>query len=472
MQTNTKKTKAVIILLALVSALTVILSACVPNTGIEDESIPPIELGSKEPAESIDTDESTPEGYTEKPKICDVRNITAEVVVIAGTCEDNAVVTIKSVAEEVTVQSKNGHFIAEVNLSNTTTTMFEATAIVEGKERSEPRSLTAKYNATAEKRKDKYSVSIGTDSQLYFDSFLENFNGENLLTQTQLRNFKSFINKKVANVENRADGQDVELIYVLVPDVTTIYPEILPEDVKKETNNTRYKQISEALSQTNAALIDMYDVLMNEKDSAEFEIFRRNDSHLTEYGAFLVYQEIANKMSENFPEAAPRKLDEFTKNDVDSIGGDYMTYLGMTNECYKEKVVDLEPQFDLKKGYDEESNFTTVNIDNIKKYNSENDYSIYSGIHEDDDEDVIGINDRINVRTNRPDLPSALIYRDDSVFSMIDILAERFNNAMIAKSGDYTVNLTDASRHNSEGKSLVDYIIVVVSESNVEDIMK
>ncbi|HAN21436.1 MAG: hypothetical protein A2Y15_09240 [Clostridiales bacterium GWF2_36_10] len=472
MQRNTKKSNtAVIILLMLITVLTVLLASCVVEGDNTDplQSIP--EFPSEDMKSEVPSDDiiSTASGFTEQPVIKDVKNITADVVVISGTCEEGAAITIKRGKEDVTVQSRNGYFIAEVTLAKTSTNLLEVTAVVEGKEESVIESVSAEYIATAEKRIDKFAVSIGMQSQLYFDSYLENFMGENLLTQTELRTFRDFVNGKVTSLEDRAKGQDVELIYVLVPDVTSIYPDIFGEDIVRETFTTRYSQISNTLSQTNATVIDMYDIFATAKDTSEFDIYRKNDSHLTEYGAYLVYQQIANELALKFPAAAPRTLEEFEQIETEAIGGDLITYLGITNKYYTESILDLEPLFDLKIGMDKESNIATINISDVKKYVSveDNNYSIYNGT----DNKIIGINDRFAIRTDRIDLPSALIFRDDSLSPAIDILAERFQRALVGRNGDFTINLTEASRHNSDNKNIVDYVIVIVSENNIENIM-
>ncbi|PKM62496.1 MAG: hypothetical protein CVU97_04985 [Firmicutes bacterium HGW-Firmicutes-21] len=470
MQTNRKNhMTTVLILLILVSALTVILASC--DTGFSGNdftnSIPNLTSKDESSADTVSEQYTPPEGYTDRPIVMDIKNVAPDTVVISGKCEEGAKVTIEGGKQNVTVGSRNGYFIAEITLSNTTTTLLEATAVVEDKERSEPLSFTAKYIATAEKRKDNYRVSVGVDSQLYFDIYLDNYLGSNLLTQTNLRGFKNSINARKTNIENRARGQDVQLVYVLVPDATTVYPEIFPSDVVRSTFTTRYEQVSSALSETNATVIDMYETLLAAKQDGQYEIYRKNDSHLTEYGAYLVYEQIANVLKVNFPEAGPRSLDEFDIKTAKSVGGDLISYLGITKENYTESVVNLVPKFSLQIGHDENSDISTVNISDVRKYKSADDFSIYNYT----DPKVIGIRDRFIIRTNREELPSAIIYRDDSVYPMIDILSERFNNAMIARSGDYVVNLIYASSYRTEGKTLVDYVIVIVSESNIQNIL-
>jgi len=473
MQKNKKTSKAALcLLLASVSALAMVLTSCVPwdiDAGI-DNSIIEISKETKSVAESVEVSIPTDPGETEAPSIKDVKNIAPDVVVIGGTCEEGAVVTIKGGKKTVTVNSKNGYFIAEVTLANDTRTVLEAIAEVEGKMESKPRTFTATFNASVERRTGGYNVSVGKDSQLYFDYNLEDYTGENLLTQSELRNICNFVNDKVNNLEARAQGQNSDLIYVLVPDFTTIYPDCLPDEATNETSLTRYKQVSDALKQTSAIVIDMYDIFMENKDKP---LYRTTDSRLTEYGSYLVYQEICSKLAINFPAAAPRSLDEFDVKEIENvIAGNLFKRLGLSREYYTETIPDLVPKFDLKIGYDKESSFNTVNISDIRKYAAEKDYTPYelSASEAASDNKPVTINDRFIIRTGREELPSALIYRDDMTFSMIDILAERFNNALFAKSGDYTINLTDASRHYSEGKALVDYIIVILSEGNIQKV--
>ena len=473
MQKNKKYSWAAIsLLLASVSALSLVFASCVPfdiDTG--DDSIAVISRAESSKETSTEVSIPTDEGSTEAPSIKDIKNIAPDIVVIAGTCEKDAVVTIKGGKEEVTVKSKNGYFIAEIKLANDSTTILEAIAEVEGKKESKPRTLTASYNATVEKREGGNNVSVGNDSQLYFDYNLDDYTGKNLFTQSELRNIKNFVNDKVNNLETRAKGQKVGLIYVLVPDDTTINPGCLPADAKNESSSTRYKQVADALKQTSATVIDMYDIFNAKKDES---IYRTTDSRLTEYGSYLVYEQICKQLSVNFPNAAARSLDQFDKKEVDNvIAGDLFKRLGLSTEHYTETLTDYTPKFDLKLGYQKDSSFNTVNISDIKKYAAENDYTPYV-VNADENskssDKTVTINDRFIIRTGREDLPSALIYRDDSTFSMVDILAERFNNAMFAKSGDFTVNLTDASRHYSQDKNLVDYIIVILSEGNVQKI--
>ena len=455
------------LMLVLVTLCAVILAAC-DNGEMQDDflaSIPELDTSKATSSDDESSAEVTPEGYTAKPKVGNIVNVSPNEVVIAGTCEEGAVIRIKGGADEITVASKDGYFITTTVLTGTSSTLLEITAKVEGKEESEILSAVAYYSAISEPRADGMSVAVGKDSHLYFDKMIENYTGSNLLTQTELRQFKSFVNGKVSACEARANGNDFDLIYVLIPDVTSIYDEYLDDDIERTTHQTRYQQVSEALEGTEAIVIDMYDIFMAAKESGEYPIYRTTDSHLTEYGAYLVNVEICKVMAQRFPAAAAHALDEYEISTKNVIGGDLVSYLGIGKEITNENVPVLTPKYDISIGDGESKGFDTTKISDIKVYTSSTDYSI------NESKESGGVLARTYFRTENTDLPCALVYRDDSAATLTQFLAERLCNSMFALAGDFTINLTDAGRHNGEGRSLVDYVIVTVGESNIDKIL-
>ncbi|PWM26440.1 MAG: hypothetical protein DBX40_03430, partial [Clostridiales bacterium] len=334
-------------LLALLMISAVLLAACDTGTSEGDifESIP--DLGSMSTDSSVDTSSKKPptqDGYADTPEIYDIVNITPDTLFITGTCQEGATITVKGGAEDVSVESYNGYFVAEISLGSTTSRLMEATATVEGLEESEPASFRAEYDATAEKRVDGKGVTIGQSSRLFFDSAIDEYVGKSIMTMTQLRSYKEFIDSRVAALERRAGNYPVSLVYVYIPDYATIYSEYLPESVEKETVYTRLEQIKQNLDGSNAVILDMTDVLMAAKDD-EYPIYNSTDSHLSEYGGYLVYKEICNVMAERFPDAAARSLDEFEITSETLNGGDLAYYLGADNEVITENAVMLTPKF-------------------------------------------------------------------------------------------------------------------------------
>ena len=99
-------------------------------------------------------------------------------------------------------------------------------------------------------------------------------------------------------------------------------------------------------------------------------------------------------------------------------------------------------------------------------------FNIAAHVSDTVEEGKTNILNRLYFCTEREELPSAMIYRDDSSAMFADYLAERFNNCMLGVSGDYVVNFTDAGRHASAGKSIVDYVIVIIDENNLDQLVK
>ncbi len=462
------------VLLALIAALVFGLVACAPQGSLKDDaldSIPNLDESEQTSEDTSSEEVSVPEGQARAPEITDVFNVTAQQIIVTGTCDEGCSVTITDGTNAVTVGSIEGHFVAEYNISTTTFSILTATAQSDELQESEITSFRADYNSTAMKRIDGLGVTVGSDSHFYYDTDLSYYIGSStLLTQTKLKEFKSFVDIKVQNFRKRAENTDVELVYVLIPNRITLYPEYLAEGTEKSTYKTRYDQVSEALGETNAVCIDMREAFLAAKEKGE-KIYYDTDNHLTEYGGYLVYKAICDMMSQSFPDAAARDLaNEFTSKDAVLNGGNTAKHLGLDTSVVTEKTTLYTPKFNLSMG-NEDKAITTASglIKNFVKYAGDNSMLLASG------KDTIA--GRLLFATNRANLPCALIYRDDFAVNFSDILAERFNRVLLAQTGDYTINMTDAQRYYGKNQetgsdnTTVDYIFIIVSESNLGGII-
>lgn len=459
---------------ALISALlltAVLLTSCVSFSGSTIDEIPPLDF-SKDDESTVDESEPpTEDGYTARPTVTSVVNTSPEIVVISGACEEGAVVTATSPVDSVSVNSLNGYYILEYDLDGRDSRSLSITAKVEDKKESTSRDITVKRDAMAETRTDEFEVVLGKEGYLFFRETVENYCGTNIATVSKIDKFvNETVNAQLTALENRAGGMDVEIIYVLIPNASFAYSDYLPDDAEKETYSTLYDQISEALTKSNATFINMRDVFEQHKDDG-YMLYNKTDSHITDYAGFLVYTEIMNHIAERFPEAAPHALDDFTVSEETVVsGGNLAVYGQFDTDTLTEKRVTLTPKFSMDLGDSAHRlKLTTTNLSKLQKYASADSCEIISG---DADEGMTSILSRMYFCTERQELPSAMIYRDDSSAMFVDYLAERFNNSMMAVSGDYVVNLTDAGRHASSGKSVVDYVIVIVDENNLDQLVK
>lgn len=458
-------------LLAALLVTAVLLTSCVNFDSSSINDLPPLDFSDDPVIDDEVSEPPTKEGYTARPTVTAIVNTSPEIVVISGTCEEGAVVTATSPVDSVSVNSLNGYYIIEYDLDGRDSRSLLVTAKVDGKETSTAREIVVKRDAMAETRTDEFEVVLGKDGYLFFRETIDNYCGNNLITVSALNNFLSnTLNAQITALENRAGGNEVELIYVLIPNASVAYGEYLPEDAEKETYDTLYDQISNALNKSNATFIDMKTVFEQHKDDG-YLLYNKTDSHITDYAGYLVYTELMNHIAQKFPAAAPYGLDQFTISEETAVnGGNLASYGQLDPSSLKENYVSVTPNFSLDMGDSAHRlKLTTTNLMDLQKYAGDGSCQIVSDTVEEGKTNILN---RLYFCTEREELPSAMIYRDDSSAMFADYLAERFNNCMLGVSGDYVVNFTDAGRHASAGKSIVDYVIVIIDENNLDQLVK
>lgn len=480
MKANFSTARRIALLIGLVMMLTVVLAACV-----DTDSVSEILDASRITTESSEvvTDTSiedipTEDGHSDAPDVAGVVNIEPTKVAVYGTCEEGATIRVKGGVEDAETTAHGTYYIIEVDIWERDT-LLRITAQAGDEEESAAREVIAKKNATADTLLDGNSVSVGVASRLFFDKVVADLVGDNLYTASEIKAIRDYVTDNVTSYYNdRAGSQKVELIYVLIPNSATMYPEILPEEVQEKigTNNI-YNQVSEALSQTRATVVDMKKVfetaMADEELMAKYGgIYRETDSALTDYGAYLTYRELMTVIAKNFPDAAPRAEDEFEWKTVDALGGNLVGYRGLDNTVIGEKLVTATPNFSLDLGNNAAGE---SKISSLRKYvdAANGDYNLFTKV--DTTDNINGIAERWVIQdSSRTDveLPSALIYRDYSSLTFSDILVERFERCMLNKAGDLALNLSVAGQYAAEGDAVVDYIVVILSEESFDDAFK
>ena len=223
---------------------------------------------------------------------------------------------------------------------------------------------------------------------------------------------------------------------------------------------TRYEQIVTAISGTMANVVDMKTVLQEQLDNGVsiYDLYRRTDSHPTEYAALLMYQEVMKHIANADPDVSIRELDEYKAEKVTALGGDYVKYRDLDPELITEEITLYKPTFSYHSA-----------VKAIKVYNDDKngDYSLFTTINSGDQ--YTGGAERVVVDTDRTELPNVMIYRDECGIAASVMIADSCDVTLLGKNGDFAISLTDAGqyRDKDEGKSMMDYIVVFVSESNI-----
>jgi len=461
-----ERKRIALLTVALLACTAMLFGACVPNEAPDDRKLVSLNPSEEEVSE-VDTEFLAENEYM---TINDVVSVTPTNVAVFGQLSEKALDEgIDSVrisgGVDISVQEKcsGNYFIIAVDLPGTTASTFAATAMKGEEEVGEPLTFSAPYDATAEERLDGNSVSVGKDSRLYLSAYLDDYLGKVLYTASQVSEIKSTVASTYKAYLKRAGGNEVGLIYVFLPDLTTMDPSILhDEDLAQKDHDllTRYQQIVSAIGGTMATVVDMQTVLQAELDAGKdiYDLYRQTDTHPTDYTSYLMYREVMKHISALDSDAKAYTLEDFEEKKLEVKGGNLVTYRELDADTITETLTLLAPKFSYVDA-----------VKNIRVYNdTENgDYSYYTTINSSDT--TVGGAERTVIKTERTELPNILVYRDENAINTSLLLANSLDQTVLARCGDFNVSLTDAGqyRDKEEGKAIVDFIVVFVSESNL-----
>lgn len=464
------RTKTISVMLLLAMLATMLVGCTGTSDGDLLDEIP--ELGASEEDSSVESQEDPKpeEGQTAMPKVTQYYNVSQTEVLIAGTCEADAVIKADAVGAgkaEATAKGNNYAIIVDVGEGENVNIRLTATAA--GKTASQERIVIASYEA-AEAGNAVNPTKLFNKCVLFLQKTLDVAGASSIRTNTALDKFVTTVNGYVNTIESKK--YDTEVIYVLIPSKYSVCPE-KAEGYEGDGNSiSLYDQAKDALERSDATVIDLYDALT--KADAQYPLYYDTYATWSEYAAFLGYTEVMNYIAQKYPAAAPRPITDFKVNEVAANAGELAYYMGLDSKHFGETIYDLVPdKFD-------------VNIGDASVLDGEKSYKISDVLQYIDaakgnylpcnnyfaSKEVTPITNtyadsQFHFFTGRTDLPTALIYRDDYTIPMVDMLAERFNNSAFMASGVFNINVSRGAKYAAEGKQNVDYIIVFASEENL-----
>lgn len=156
---------------------------------------------------------------------------------------------------------------------------------------------------------EKAQVIVGLNDWYYFtgSNILQDYSGKDPLSDEELSSWvKSYRDKK-----KWLKSKDIHYLFVAPPNKHTIYPEFVMEDWYRVQGKTRLQQLREVLTKNDKdTFIDLAPVLTAKKD--DDILFYKSDTHWTDYGAYLGYQTLVQKLETIFPKSSFKKDFTFT----------------------------------------------------------------------------------------------------------------------------------------------------------------
>jgi alginate O-acetyltransferase complex protein AlgJ len=135
----------------------------------------------------------------------------------------------------------------------------------------------------------------------------------------------------------------IQYLYVVAPDKSTIYPEFLPERVKRARPDDRYDQLFDFLTtETSLPIVDLREPLRASKSRGL--LYHRTDTHWNDLGAWVAYREIQKKVSTWFPSAAPFPLEDFRIQERNKRGLGLSRMLGLQDLQRERELLEIRPR--------------------------------------------------------------------------------------------------------------------------------
>jgi len=122
--------------------------------------------------------------------------------------------------------------------------------------------------------------------------------GKRLFSTKELNNFKENFSAKT----NFLDSLGIPLYFVIPPNKHSIYPEYLPNNLKRSHKNALQQILKLNIG---LEIIGLEKALLAQKPTWKDLLFYKTDTHWTEAGAYFGYREMMNRISVKFPEVRP-----------------------------------------------------------------------------------------------------------------------------------------------------------------------
>ncbi len=138
--------------------------------------------------------------------------------------------------------------------------------------------------------------------------------------------------------------------YLTVPPAKPrVYPEYLPDYMRVRLNFCKMDQVKSYLNlKSSIQFIDFKEELIANKKHQQ--LYYKTDTHWNEFGAFIGYTKIIQRIAQDFPQIKPLKLEDFTVTKEVNHEGDLLAMLGYNSNFFATRYTlypkdSIEPTF-------------------------------------------------------------------------------------------------------------------------------
>ncbi len=241
------------------------------------------------------------------------------------------------------------------------------------------------------------------------------------------------LKENIEEIENCYKQKNIKFAMIILPTKSSIYPEYLPDFVKRKSKPTKLSQLSQYMKHyPEITFIDMTDSFIKEKKSTE--LFYQHDIHINYAGGFLAYQTLINTLRKKDSVIEPMKRSYYYKRLVHIPNADLSNILSLDYKL-------LNDEWYLDKGAHktfrkvEPSAYETVPIQQKT----------------------------VKTEIKNSKLPKAVIYRDSFFNLMMPYFSENFRECIYLWSYEMSQEIID--------KEKPDFVILEMTEATIDRLL-
>ena len=363
-----------------------------------------------------------------------------DLVIFGGKCTVGAKLHVRGhLHEDQVFGTDDDNWFVEVQIPAGVSTLT-ITQEEPGKAESDPIVVTTQPNYALDfERYGAYRSALGDNMQGHYYGQFDDWMGNNILTENQV---EGLTERLTSRVEYLAEN-DCELIYLIVPNPITIYPETAPIRYPKSTADTsRTEQFCAAAKEAGATVIELEELLYAHRED-DFKIYNKLDSHWTPYGTYLAYDALRDYLTPAWSALAPVVPGEDIEfyNEVVN-GGDIVTAYDLDSALIQENAT-----------------FVRWLVEAV-----DSPYTFYEGTNRPY---YPPVNEEKTVKNHLAvgkDLPTAMVVRDSFATNMYQYFNQTFGEVYWQGQSDYKFD----KKWIEECKP--DYYIVLITERNIDSI--
>lgn len=366
---------------------------------------------------------------TSRPREVEYSIIGPNTVCITGEIESGAEVSV--FGDDILAYSVGeigGRFITSLSFNDSAVGKeIFIRAKAEGKTVSDPVTLLTTEKWISQNPSD--GVCIGSGSMIY----LSDYRVPAIPQNDRLKDVASSFSSDMSRYRREA-GDDVSVIYAMIPEKLSIYRAGAPEMLEDQISDleTIRSLLRVELRRVGMDVIDLADVVRLHMD--EGKMFAQTSEMITDLANYYMYRQIIDGISEEFGAVVPKNKEELSSIIYRTGSGAHAIALGFENYRFIEKTDSL-----IIRSAAEYFQGGSADVDKMGEY---------------------------TVRNYIDELPSAIIVRDGASTKLLDMLSDHFETMHVLAEGD--TEISDRVLRSVEP----DYIIYLCDEESICDLIR